>query len=173
MSTLSQSLSGIKYYMGWYGDCSQDPNSTTGSCDPFEIKDEAKIKLVWEMSDGIKSFSSENPNYSPIQQMEAGKCYMIAVEAGDGSFDIPHFVTSGNGGYVSASCPIGNYFVTTEAYTLPYTTPVVDTGYGYYPVQYSPGDTVTLTANTREGYQFQGWTSPRAFLFMVGGNRCK
>lgn len=163
MSTLSQSLSGIKYYMGWYGDCSQDPNSTTGSCDPFEIKDEAKIKLVWEMSDGIKSFSSENPNYSPIQQMEAGKCYMIAVEAGDGSFDIPHFVTSGNGGYVSASCPIGNYFVTTEAYTLPYTTPVVDTGYGYYPVQYSPGDTVTLTANTREGYQFQGWTSLSPF----------
>lgn len=163
MSTLSQSLSGIKYYMGWYGDCSQDPNSTTGSCAPFEIKDEAKIKLVWEMSDGIKSFSSENPNYSPIQQMEAGKCYMIAVEAGDGSFDIPHFVTSGNGGYVSASCPIGNYFVTTEAYTLPYTTPVVDTGYGYYPVQYSPGDTVTLTANTREGYQFQGWTALEPF----------
>jgi len=149
--------------MGWYGDCSQDPNSTTGSCAPFEIKDEAKIKLVWEMSDGIKSFSSENPNYSPIQQMEAGKCYMIAVEAGDGSFDIPHLVTSGNGGYVSESCPIGNYFVTTEAYTLPYTTPVVDTGYGYYPVQYSPGDTVTLTANTRDGYQFQGWTSLSPF----------
>ena len=157
MSSLAQSDS-VKYYMGWYGDCTQDPFSETGSCEPFDLSNEPKIKLVWEVSEGIKAFSDENPSFSPIQQLEAGKCYMVALHPGDGKAEIPHFVPSGDGGYVGKACPVTNFFVTVEAYSKPYTTPVVDNGFGYYPVQYKPGQTVTLTAKTREGHSFEGWT---------------
>lgn len=159
MATLSQNQSSVRYYMGWYGNCSQDTNSLTGGCVPFDLSSDPKIKVVWEVSDGIKAFTSESPTFSPIQELEAGRCYMIALNPGDGTVEIPHMVLSGEGGYVGQSCAIGQYFVTVEAHTMPYTTPVVDSSYGYFPVQYSPGDTVTLTANTKEGRRFEGWTS--------------
>ena len=156
MSSLVQSGS-VKYYMGWYGNCANDPQSPTGGCEPFDLVSEPRIRLVWEISDGIKAFSSASPSFSPIQQLEAGKCYMIAINPGDGVIDLPHLVLSGEGGYVGQSCALALNFVTVNAYTRPNTSDI-DYEYGYYPVQYAPGETVTLTAKTRTDHEFKEWT---------------
>jgi len=66
-------------------------------------------------------------------------------------------VLSGEGGYVGESCALALNFVTVNAYTRPNTTEV-DYGYGYYPIQYAPGETVTLTAKTRENHEFKEWS---------------
>ena len=104
MAELELKENSLGYYFGWYGSC-----ETNTPCDSFSLNDDKsiydKIHKVLQINktnsgfslfDGTQSIDDELAQANQdFTKLECGKCYLIILNDGAGTLNIPSFVTEG------------------------------------------------------------------------------